>query len=58
MRSTESVRVLSDGEELALAGSSPNDSMDPRERASEARSLGDDQDFDQDYDNAPKSSQR
>jgi len=57
--STESVRVVSDGEELVLVGSPANDSVDPRERASAPRSLGLDQDFDQDFDNnTPRSSQR
>jgi hypothetical protein len=46
----EFVRALSDGEELVVVGSPPNDSVDPSERTSEARSLGFDQDFDQDYD--------
>jgi hypothetical protein len=54
----ESVRVLSDGEELVVMGSPPNDSVDPSERTSEARSLGFDHDSDQDYDNIPRCSQR
>jgi hypothetical protein len=51
---TESVRDLSDGEQLVVEGLSSGDSEDPRERTSEARSLG----FDQDYDNTPRCSQR
>jgi hypothetical protein len=56
---TESVRGVSDGEELVMMGLPPNDSEDPRERSREARSLALDGDFDQDFDdNAPRSSQR
>ena len=56
---TESVRDLSDGEQLVVEGLSSGDGEDPRERTLEARRLAFDGDFDQDLDdNAPRSSQR
>jgi hypothetical protein len=54
----ESVRGVSDGEELVMMGLPPNDSEDPRERTHEARSLAFDRDFDQDFDNSTHKSRQ